>query len=306
MAWRCGTPRLDVQRLRWARSMGVGAGASVDASARVHPSAEIGPGAVILGGVEVGEGCRIGPCCVIGPDVQMGARCRVEAHASVSNCTMGDDVVLWPGVRIGQDGFGFIPSAAPPASPHTASSPPGDGKEGAGKEREWEPERKEQGRRVVLGDAVELGANTTVDRGSWRDTVIGRGTKIDNQVQVGHNVTIGSGCLICAQTGIAGSCSLGDRVLIGGQVGIAQHLTIGNSARIAAKSGVVRHVPENASVGGYPAVPAARWHRQTVVLAALSAPPPPTPADAHAGQAAKAGHPPAPPRDRSEAAGHVV
>ncbi|KAJ1476644.1 trimeric LpxA-like protein [Baffinella frigidus] len=226
--------------------MGVGAGASVDASARVHPSAEIGPGAVILGGVEVGEGCRIGPCCVIGPDVQMGARCRVEAHASVSNCTMGDDVVLWPGVRIGQ--------------------------EGAGKEREWEPERKEQGRRVVLGDAVELGANTTVDRGSWRDTVIGRGTKIDNQVQVGHNVTIGSGCLICAQTGIAGSCSLGDRVLIGGQVGIAQHLTIGNSARIAAKSGVVRHVPENASVGGYPAVPAARWHRQTVVRPISSLP----------------------------------
>ena len=106
MAWRCGTPRLDVQRLRWARSMGVGAGSSVDASSRVHPSAEIGPGAVILGGVEVGEGCSIGPCCVIGPDVQMGARyCSPEFLAGLFfsphfHCSTGASRVakLAPGV----------------------------------------------------------------------------------------------------------------------------------------------------------------------------------------------------------------
>ena len=120
--------------------------------------------------------------------------------------------------------------------------------------------------RVEIGNDVEIGSNTTIDRGSWRNTVIKSNTKLDNLIQVGHNVIIGKGCLVCAQSGIAGSTTIGDGVLIGGQVGIAQHLKIGDHVKIAAKSGVMHNLESGKSYGGYPAVEVHKFHRQTLFL----------------------------------------
>lgn len=126
--------------------------------------------------------------------------------------------------------------------------------------------KKPQELRVVIGDDVEIGANTTIDRGSWRNTEIKSGCKLDNLIQIGHNVILGKGCLIAAQTGVAGSTTVGDFVMIGGQVGIAQHLTVGNRVKIAAKSGVINDLKENLTYGGYPAVEIKDFHRQTLML----------------------------------------
>ena len=126
--------------------------------------------------------------------------------------------------------------------------------------------KKPQELRVQIGDDVEIGSNTTIDRGSWRDTVINSNTKLDNLIQIGHNVIIGEDCLICAQSGIAGSTTIGNGVLIGGQVGIAQHLNIGDDVRIAAKSGVMHDLQKGKAYGGYPAVEVNKFHRQTLFL----------------------------------------
>ncbi|EKX40981.1 hypothetical protein GUITHDRAFT_75132, partial [Guillardia theta CCMP2712] len=156
----------------------------------------------------------------------------VHSNVNISNCTLGEEVVIWPGVCIGQDGFGFNISQS------------GD------------PTKKPQTLRVEVHDHVEIGANCTIDRGSWRQTVIGSNTKLDNMVHIAHNVQIGKGVMIAAQTGIAGrSCDIGDYVLIGGQVGIAQHLKVGSKAKIAARSAVMGNVGDGETVGGSPAVP---------------------------------------------------
>jgi UDP-3-O-[3-hydroxymyristoyl] glucosamine N-acyltransferase len=124
--------------------------------------------------------------------------------------------------------------------------------------------------RVIIQDDVEIGANTTIDRGANRDTVVGEGSKIDNHVQIGHNVEIGRHCIIVAQVGIAGSSRLGDFVIVGGQAGIAGHVTIGEGAQIAAHSGVHGHVPAGARFGGYPAVPMKDWIREVSTLRRLA------------------------------------
>jgi UDP-3-O-[3-hydroxymyristoyl] glucosamine N-acyltransferase len=120
--------------------------------------------------------------------------------------------------------------------------------------------------RVIIEDDVEIGANTTIDRGSLQDTVIGRGSRLDNLVQIGHNVQIGEGCVLVAQVGIAGSTHLGHHVIAAGQVGIAGHLRIGNSVKMAAQSGIMRDLQDGETVAGSPAVPIQQWHRQTVAL----------------------------------------
>lgn len=224
---------------------GIASSATLDPSAKLGPGCRIEAGAVVGARAEIGPRSLIGPNAVIGEGVVIGADCVIGACASLSHCLIGARVTLYPGVRIGQDGFGFAPD------PKRHVKVPQLG-------------------RVVIHDDVEVGANSTIDRGSGPDTVIGAGSFIDNLVQIGHNVELGRGCVIVAQVGISGSTKLGDFVVLGGQVGVAGHLTIGSGARLAAKSGVMRDVPPGATQGGFPAVPIREWHRQSALLGKLS------------------------------------
>ncbi len=223
---------------------GVHPSAVVAADAAVDASAEVGPLAVIGARAAIGPRCRIGPAAVIGDGVLVGADCRIGAHASLSHALLGDRVVVYPGARIGQDGFGFVPT--------------GDGFLSV-----------PQLGRVVLEDDVEIGANTTIDRGSLHDTRIGAGSRLDNLVQIGHNVRIGRGCVIVSQVGISGSTILEDHVMVAGQAGLTGHLRIGRRARIGAQAGVMADVPAGADVVGSPAQPAREFFRHVAVLRRL-------------------------------------
>lgn len=208
----------------------------IDPSAMVHQTAIIGPGATI--GPEV----LIGPHTVIGPGVVIGARSMIAENASLWCVVIGADVKIGAGSAIGGPGFGFALGAGG-------------------------LQRVPQLGRVIIGDKVEIGANGAIDRGALGDTIIGAGVKIDNMVQIAHNVRIGENCLIAAQVGIAGSAKIGARVLFGGQAGIADHATIGDDARIAAKAGVMRNIPSGETWGGYPARPMTTWLRETAAMA---------------------------------------
>jgi UDP-3-O-[3-hydroxymyristoyl] glucosamine N-acyltransferase len=218
---------------------GVSPGANVHPDARIEDGVVIDPGAIVGPRAEIGGGTKIGANAVIGPDVRIGRNCAIGPHASVLYALIGDRVILHAGVKVGQDGFGFVIGD----TSHTKVPQIG---------------------RVIIQDDVEIGANTTVDRGALVDTVIGEGTKIDNLVQVGHNVQIGRHCVIVAQTGISGSTSLGDFVLLGGQVGIAGHLHIGNGAEAAGQSGIVRNVSAGARMAGTPARPIRAYLRDKI------------------------------------------
>jgi UDP-3-O-[3-hydroxymyristoyl] glucosamine N-acyltransferase len=202
----------------------------------VHPSARLEAGVVVdpfaaIGSrAEIGAGTLIGSGAVIGPDVCVGRLCTVGAGATIQNALIGDRVIIHPGARIGQDGFGYLPDA---------------------KGHQKIP----QIRRVIIQDDVAIGANTTIDRGSTRDTVIGEGTKVDNLVQIAHNVSIGRHCLIATQTGLAGGVTVGDFVMMGARVGIADHVVIGDRAMLADQSGVTTNIPSGARYGGAPAEP---------------------------------------------------
>ena len=211
--------------------------AAIDPSARLEDGVGVEAFAVIGPGVEVGSGSVIGAGAVIGPGVRIGRNTMVSAGATLSHALLGDRVVIHPGVRVGQDGFGFLPGAAG----HLKIPQIG---------------------RVIVQDDVEIGANSTVDRGSNRDTVIGEGTKIDNLVQIGHNVVIGRHCLVAGNAGISGSVTIGDFVMIGGGVGIKDNVTIGSGARIAGASAVSSDVPAGEAWGGFPAIPVEQWQRE--------------------------------------------
>lgn len=215
--------------------------AFVDPAAKVGEGCRIEYGAVIGAGAEIGARCHIGPNAVIGEGVVLGDDCIIGANATVQFALVGRNVNIYPGARIGQDGFGF------------AMGPQGHLK-------------VPQLGRVVIGDNVEIGANTTIDRGAGPDTVIGAGSMIDNLVQIGHNVQLGRGCVIVAQVGISGSTKLGDFVAAGGQAGLAGHLNVGTGARIAAQAGVAKDIPAGETVGGTPAVPQMDWLRQSAAL----------------------------------------
>jgi UDP-3-O-[3-hydroxymyristoyl] glucosamine N-acyltransferase len=225
---------------------GIHPSAVVDPAAQVDPSAEIGPLAVVLARAEIGPRCRIGPAAVIGEGVVLGADCRIGAHASLSHALLGARVVIYPGARIGQDGFGFAPSAT-----GFVTVP--------------------QLGRVVIEDDVEVGANSAIDRGSVQDTVIGAGSRLDNLVQIGHNVRLGRCCVIVSQAGISGSTVLEDFVQVAGQAGLTGHLRIGRKARIGAQCGVMADVAAGADVLGSPALPVREFFRQVLAVRRLVA-----------------------------------
>ena len=220
---------------------GIAPSAVVDPTAVLGEGVAVAPHVVIGAHVEIGAGTAIGANSVIGDGCVIGQDCLIGANVTVSHSLMGERVMLYPGVRIGQDGFGF------------AMDPSGHVK-------------IPQLGRVRIGDDVEIGANSTVDRGAGPDTVIGAGCMIDNLVQIAHNVVLGRGCVMVSQSGISGSSRLGDFVTVGGQAGVTGHLAVGDGARIGGQSGVTRDVPPGGAVGGSPAVPIMQWHRQTAVL----------------------------------------
>jgi UDP-3-O-[3-hydroxymyristoyl] glucosamine N-acyltransferase len=238
---------------------GIHPSAIVEDGAQVDPTAEIGANAVVGPGAVIGARSRIGPGAVIAANVRIGPDCRIGPLVSISHAILGARVNILPGARIGQEGFGFATTA------RGFLTVPQLG-------------------RVVLEDDVEIGANSTIDRGSAQDTVIGAGTRLDNLVQIGHNVRTGRCCVIVSQAGISGSTVLEDFVVVAAQAGLTGHLRIGAKARVGAQAGVMGHVAAGADVVGSPAEPVRDFFRGVATLRKLSRKPTVRPAPATTGE----------------------
>ena len=219
--------------------------AIVDATATLGADCHVSHGAVIGANVVIGARCRIGSRAVIEDGVTIGDDTTIGANVYLTHTVIGSKVTIYPGAVIGRPGFGFAMDAT-----GFVSVP--------------------QLGRVLIEDGVEIGANATIDRGAGPDTIIGQGTRIDNLVQIGHNVQTGRNCVIVAQTGISGSTRLGDFVMTGGQAGLAGHLSIGAGAKIAAQSGIMRDVQAGAELMGSPAVPIKQFMRQVSIMSKMS------------------------------------
>ena len=215
--------------------------ATIHETAKIGKDCFIGANVVIGNEVEIGDNCFIGANVVIEHNCKIGNNCRIGNNASIAYTVMGNSCYIYTGARLGYDGFGF-------------------------EFINGQHHRIPQLGRLIIGDDVEIGANTCIDRGALDDTIIGTGSRIDNLVQIAHNDKLGRGCIIVSQVGIAGSCTLGDYVILGGQVGLADHLNIGTGAQIAAQSGVMRDVEAGAVVMGTPCVPFKDYMRQVSFL----------------------------------------
>ena len=220
---------------------GMNSRAFIDPTATIGKNCSVAPGVVIEANVTIGDNSVIGPNTVIERGCVIGQGAVIESNVTISHAIICDKFYVKPGARIGQPGFGF----------HMDEKGHFD---------------VPQLGRVLIGHDVHIGANATIDRGSQSDTIIGNGVRIDNLVQIAHNVEVGDGSVLVAQVGIAGSTKLGRFVIAAGQVGIAGHLNIGDGVKIAAQSGLMRHVNKGETVAGSPAVPVRDWHRQTLVL----------------------------------------
>jgi UDP-3-O-[3-hydroxymyristoyl] glucosamine N-acyltransferase len=216
----------------------------IDPSAELEEGVVVEPGAVIAAEARIGRGTRIAAGAVIGYRVTIGRDSHIGPLATVAHALVGDRVIIHSGVRIGQDGFGFAMSARG----HLKVPQIG---------------------RVVIQDDVEIGANSTIDRGALKDTIIGEGTKIDNLVQIGHNAVIGRHCVLVAQSGVSGSTELGDFVIMGGQSGAIGHIKIGTGAQIAGTAHPTKDVAPGARIGGTPGRPLTQWARETALLARM-------------------------------------
>lgn len=214
-----------------------------DGPREIDPTAKIHPTAVIGANVKIGANCVVEALATVGQGTIMGEGCVIMTGASVSHAIFGNNVKIFPGARIGQPGFGYAI----------------DSKTG---NHLYLPQMG----RVILEDNVEIGANTTIDRGAGPDTKVGFGTKIDNLCQIAHNVEIGRGCFLAGHVGISGSTKVGNGVMMGGQAGLAGHLTIGDGAMILAKSGLMRDVANGESIMGAPGLPAKEFMKREAWL----------------------------------------
>ncbi|MDR2416654.1 MAG: UDP-3-O-(3-hydroxymyristoyl)glucosamine N-acyltransferase [Holosporales bacterium] len=234
---------------------------SVHKPAEIHPTAQIDPSASIGDNVSIGAYSTVEARAGIGAETVIGAHTAIHAgviigkrgqiadHVTLSQAIIGDDVRIHAGARIGEPGFGIVPSS---------------------RGMVFIPQLG----RVLIGDRVSIGANTTIDRGSIDDTVVGNGTIVDNLVQIAHNVHIGKNCTLVAQVGLAGSCSLGNQVVLAGKVGVAGHVHVGNNVTAAAKTGITHDITDNQTIAGFPAEKVNVWRRQVVTLRKLSERPP--------------------------------
>ncbi|ONM53473.1 putative UDP-3-O-acylglucosamine N-acyltransferase 2 mitochondrial [Zea mays] len=253
----CSNPdTVSVEFVSWQNGGGI-----LHRAASVDPTAVVEAGAVVHSGAVLGKEVVVGSGAVVGPSVSIGQSTRVGYNVVLSNCSVGEFCIIHNGSSIGQDGFGFFVDEA------------------------GQVKKKPQMLCARIGDHVEIGANTCIDRGSWRETTVGNHTKIDNLVQIGHNVVIGKCCMICGQVGIAGSATLGDYVTLGGRVAIRDHVSVASKltsgffltvfasflqVRLAANSLVTKDIQEPGDYGGFPAVPINEWRRQIANLRLFS------------------------------------
>lgn len=260
-------PRLAMMKLLHLFYIPPEAPSGVHPSAVVHPEAKlgenvsIGPNAVISRGVEIGRGTKVLANTYIGQETKIGENCIFHPGVNISDfIKIGNNVTINQGASIGADGYSFVTE-----TPSTVEAARGD----------MDPDEVKAQQKIYkipsigsveIHDDVEIGANATVDRGTVENTVIGKGTKIDNLVMIAHNCKVGENCMIISQVGMAGSCNIGDRVVLAGQVGMADHINIGSDSIVMAQSGVSKDLPSKSIVMGYPAVPRREFAKQLKML----------------------------------------